>query len=209
MNKLENTKGHWENIYQTKEPDEMSWTQDVSETSLEFVQNLNLPKSANIIDVGGGESKLVDFLLNEGFENISVLDISTKALDKTKKRLGKDAQKVKWITGDITEFKPDESYDLWHDRATFHFLITEPLIKRYIYAAENAVKENGYLIMGTFSTEGPEKCSGLEISQYSEESLAQHLDNGFEKIRCITEDHITPFNTKQNFLFCSFKRIHH
>lgn len=207
MNKLENSKGHWENIYQTKESDEMSWTQAIPETSLRFVHNLNLPKSARIIDVGGGESKLVDLLLEEGFENISVLDISPEALNKTKKRLGKDAQKVKWIAGDITEFKPDETYDLWHDRATFHFLITEPLIKKYISVAKNSVKENGYLIMGTFSTKGPSKCSGLEIRKYSEESLAQNLENEFEKIRCITENHMTPFNTKQNFLFCSFKRI--
>ena len=197
---------HWDKIYSTKQPNEVSWTQEVPKTSLDFVHNANLDKSASIIDIGGGDSKLVDFLLDEGFENISVLDISEQALTRAKQRLGKKATKVIWILSDITEFQPTISYDFWHDRATFHFLITKTQIVKYLSTARQAVKEYGFLTIGTFSKDGPKKCSGLDIKQYSEETLTAELENGFEKIRCVTEDHITPFNTTQNFLFCSFKR---
>jgi len=197
-------KQHWETVYQTKNANEVSWTQNVPQTSLNFIHSFNLEKSANIIDVGGGDSRLVDFLLNEGFENITVLDISEQALEKAKQRLSRKADKVKWIVSDIIEFKPQENFDLWHDRATFHFLTTKEQIAKYLNTARNAVK--GFLTIGTFSDNGPKKCSGLEVKQYNEESLTAELNNGFDKIRCITEDHITPFNTTQNFLFCSFKR---
>jgi cyclopropane fatty-acyl-phospholipid synthase-like methyltransferase len=199
-----NLKQHWETVYQTKNANEVSWTQNVPQTSLNFIHSFNLEKSANIIDVGGGDSRLVDFLLNEGFENITVLDISEQALEKAKQRLSRKADKVKWIVSDIIEFKPQENFDLWHDRATFHFLTTKEQIAKYLNTARNAVK--GFLTIGTFSDNGPKKCSGLEVKQYNEESLTAELNNGFDKIRCITEDHITPFNTTQNFLFCSFKR---
>jgi SAM-dependent methyltransferase len=200
-----NKKEHWETVYRTKQPNEVSWTQDIPKTSLEFIRSFDLPKSAGIIDIGGGDSKLVDFLLDEGFTNLTVLDISGSALEKAKARLGQRAGKVKWVVSDITEFKPSEHYNLWHDRATFHFLITEEQISRYLETARQAI--DGYLTIGTFSQDGPKKCSGLEIKQYSEEQLQAQLDNGFKKIRCITEDHITPFNTRQNFLFCSFKKL--
>ena len=147
---------------------------------------------------------LVDHLLDEGFENITVLDISEKALERTKNRLGEKSKKVKWVVSDVTVFKPKETYDVWHDRATFHFLTTIPQITRYLETARNAVI--GYLTIGTFSDKGPKKCSALDIKQYNEEQLQSQLSNGFRKIKCITEDHITPFNTSQNFLFCSFKR---
>lgn len=197
-------KKHWDNIYETKKPDEVSWTEEVPETSLNFLHSFRLNKKAKIIDVGGGESKFIDFLLDEGFENVSVLDISSKALDKAKKRLGKRANKVNWIVSDITKFKPDTTFDVWHDRATFHFLTQDSQITKYMKTIRKSVA--GYLIIGTFSDKGPEKCSGLEIKKYSEETLSKELRKGFEKIRCLTEDHITPFNTKQNFLFCSFRR---
>ncbi|MBD3748606.1 MAG: class I SAM-dependent methyltransferase [Sphingobacteriales bacterium] len=197
---------HWEKIYSTKQPNEVSWTQEVPKTSLDFVHNANLDKSANIIDIGGGDSKLVDYLLDEGYENVSVLDISEQALNRAKQRLGDKATKVNWIVSDITEFAPTTSYDFWHDRATFHFLTTEPQIVRYLSTARQAVKENGTVTIGTFSDCGPKKCSGLDIKQYSEETLIAKLQNGFEEIKCLTEDHTTPFNTTQNFLFCSFKR---
>jgi cyclopropane fatty-acyl-phospholipid synthase-like methyltransferase len=157
-----------------------------------------------VIDIGGGDSKLVDFLLDESFENITVLDISATALEKTKQRLGNRASKVTWIVSDITDFQPNTSFDLWHDRAAFHFLTTKEQIARYMETARKAI--TGYLIIGTFSDRGPQKCSGLDIKQYSEETLTTELQNGFDKIRCSTEDHITPFNTTQNFLFCSFRR---
>lgn len=197
-------KNHWETIYATKNPDQVSWTQEKPNTSLDFIHSFNLPKTARIIDIGGGESKLVDYLLDEGFENISVLDISEKAIERSKRRLGNKAAKVHWIVSDITEFEPNKTYDVWHDRATFHFLTTKDQIDKYLAVARNAIK--GYLTIGTFSENGPTKCSGLEIKQYSEENLSKALNNGFDKIRCINEDHITPFDTKQNFLFCSFKR---
>lgn len=202
MNKT--TQTHWETVYKTKAANEVSWTQEVPKTSLDFIHSFNLPKTAKIIDVGGGDSKLVDYLLDEGFEDITVLDISAGALEKAKQRLGTKAKKINWIVSDITEFKPATTFDIWHDRATFHFLTTAEQIARYLDIARNAVA--GYLTIGTFSNKGPEKCSGLPIKQYNEEKLSAELKNGFDKIKCITEDHETPFHTTQNFLFCSFKR---
>ncbi len=142
--------------------------------------------------------------IGEGFENITVLDISAKALDKAKKRLGKKALKVNWVVSDITEFKPDTTFDVWHDRATFHFLITSEQVSRYLDTARKFVSD--YLFIGTFSETSPKKCSGLQVKQYSEEKLTTELQNGFRKIRCITEEHITPLDTQQNILFCRFKR---
>lgn len=197
-------KKHWETIYETKNFDQVSWMQEIPKTSLDFINSFELNKSAKIIDIGGGDSKLVDFLLAEGFENITVLDISAKALEKAKIRLGKNSEKVNWIVSDITDFEPQTNYELWHDRAAFHFLTTNEQIEKYISTAQKSV--TGYLTIGTFSENGPQKCSGLEIKQYTEESLSEKLNIAFEKIRCISEDHTTPFNTKQNFLFCSFKR---
>ena len=197
-------KKHWESVYETKNPDQVSWTQETPKTSLEFIHSFGLNKSAKIIDVGGGDSKLVDHLLEEGFNNITVLDISERAIAKAKNRLGKKANKVNWIVSDITEFEPHSSFDVWHDRATFHFLTTDDQIKKYIKIASKFVR--GYLIIGTFSQNGPKKCSGLEIKQYDEDELTMEMKNGFDKIQCVTEDHLTPFNTTQNFLFCSFKK---
>ena len=197
-------KKHWETVYETKNPDQVSWTQDKPTTSLHFIHSFGLPKSAKIIDIGGGDSKLVDYLLDEGFENITVLDISAKALEKAQQRLGDKAKNVNWVVCDITEFEPTTTFDIWHDRAAFHFLTTAEQVEKYLTTARNAV--NGYLTIGTFSENGPQKCSGLEIKQYSEEDLTAALNNGFDKIRCVTEDHTTPFGTTQNFLFCSFKR---
>ncbi len=171
---------------------------------MDFIHSFGLSKTAKIIDIGGGDSKLADYLLDEGFENITVLDISSKALDKAKERLGDRAEKINWIISDITEFKPKITFDVWHDRATFHFLTTREQIAKYMETARSSV--SGFLTIGTFSDNGPDKCSGLQIKQYSEETLTAELQNGFDKIRCVTEDHITPFDTKQNFLFCSFKR---
>jgi 2-polyprenyl-3-methyl-5-hydroxy-6-metoxy-1,4-benzoquinol methylase len=197
-------KKHWEKVYETKNPDQVSWTQESPKTSLDFIHSFGLQKTAKIIDIGGGDSKLVDYLLDEGFENITVLDISAKSLEKAKTRLGEKADKVNWIVCDITEFEPNMTFDVWHDRATFHFLTTTEQISKYINTAKKSV--NGYMTIGTFSKNGPEKCSGLEIKQYNEDELTLELKNGFDKIKCVTEDHVTPFDTTQNFLFCSFKR---
>jgi cyclopropane fatty-acyl-phospholipid synthase-like methyltransferase len=197
-------KQHWETVYETKNSEQVSWTQSIPKTSLNFIHSFGLKKNAKIIDIGGGDSKLVDFLLDESFENITVLDISAKALDKAKQRLGNRANKVNWIVCDVMDYKPNTTYDVWHDRAAFHFLTTQQQITTYIHIASKAV--TGYLIIGTFSVDGPKKCSGLEVKQYNEEILTAELQNDFDKIHCIKEDHITPFNTTQNFLFCSFKR---
>lgn len=202
-----NRKEHWNNVYATKQPHEVSWTQELPATSLEFIKNLNLPKSASIIDIGGGDSKLVDHLLNEGFKNITVLDISEKAIERAKKRLGENANKINWIISDIIEFSPATTYDCWHDRAAFHFLTEKNDINKYLATAKEAVTK--YMVIGTFSDKGPKKCSMLDIHQYTEEELQLALSKGFSKIKCITEDHTTPFGTTQNFIFCSFQKNKH
>ncbi|WP_185226383.1 class I SAM-dependent methyltransferase [Chryseobacterium indologenes] len=201
---MNNQKSHWEHVYETKNPDQVSWTQEKPQTSIDFIISCGLGKEAKIIDIGGGDSNLVDFLLEEGYENITVLDISSKALEKAKERLGTAAEKVQWIETDITEFTPTETYDIWHDRAAFHFLTTPEQVSKYIDIAKKNV--TGCLIIGTFSKNGPTKCSGLDIKQYDEESLSHVFGNDFEKIKCITEDHTTPFGTTQNFVFCNFKK---
>lgn len=201
---METRKEHWENVYATKQPHEVSWTQERPQTSLDFIHSFNLQKTARIIDIGGGDSRLVDCLLDEGFENISVLDISEHALERAKQRLGDKAAKVNWIVCDVTAFNPASTYDCWHDRATFHFLTSTEDIEKYLTTARQSV--TGFMAIGTFSGNGPKKCSMLDVHQYTEEELKEQLADGFEKIRCVTEDHITPFDTAQNFLFCSFKR---
>lgn len=201
----ENKKNHWETVYSSKQANEVSWTQEIPSTSLDLISSFNLSKDAALIDIGGGDSKLVDYLLEEGFSDITVLGISEHALEKAKVRLGENAGKVKWIVNDITEFQPDRTYQVWHDRATFHFLTTSDQIAKYVAIARKATTD--FLAIGTFSKDGPTKCSGLEIKQYDEVQLQKELSLGFEKIKCITEDHVTPFDTKQNFLFCSFRKL--
>ena len=203
---IKNTlKTHWENVFKTKQAHEVSWTQTVPQTSLDILHGFQLSKTAKIIDIGGGDSLLVDFLLQEGFENITVLDISKNALQRAKTRLGRAmAKKVTWIVADINDFKPTTIYDVWHDRAAFHFLTTTDEIEHYIRIATESV--SGFMSIGTFSENGPTKCSGLTIKQYSELELTAQLSQGFTKLKCITENHTTPFKTEQQFLFCSFRR---
>lgn len=201
-----NRKQHWENIYQTKELTDVSWYQPIPETSLAMIEKLQLSKDAKIIDVGGGDSFLAEFLLNLGYTDITLLDISTNAIERAKERMGESAQKVNWIVSDVTQFNPTEKYDLWHDRAAFHFLRSENDIEVYLDVLQHAIAEKGQLIIGTFSEDGPLKCSGIEIKQYSEESMAKQFEADFEKIACLQVVHPTPFDTTQNFTFCSFKR---
>lgn len=198
-------KNHWEKVYQTKTPDEVSWTQEKPQTSLDLINSCALGKEAKIIDIGGGDSTLVDFLLNEGYQNITVLDISAKALERAQKRLGSQAEKVTWIEADVTEFEPKETYDIWHDRAAFHFLTQQEHIRKYLQITKESVA--GYMILGTFSINGPKKCSGLDIQQYDEQSITSLFKENFEKLSCFTEDHTTPFNTIQNFIFCRFRKL--
>jgi trans-aconitate methyltransferase len=200
-------KKHWENIYQTKQINEVSWYEPTPETSLDFLKQFNVPPTAKIIDIGGGDSFLVDYLLDKGYQDITVLDISEAAINRAKKRLGNRAESVKWIVADAAKFQPTEQYDFWHDRAAFHFLTDEQEVSNYLEIAQKSIKPTGVLVIGTFSEQGPTKCSGIEIKQYSENSMAERLKDFFEKIKCTTIDHKTPFDTIQNFVFCSFKKL--
>lgn len=201
------TKEHWEKIYGSKQPSEVSWYQATPKLSLDFLRDLQIAKDAAIIDVGGGDSFFVDHLLDAGFTNITVLDISETAINRAKPRLGSKSGMVNWIVGDITEFVPDRKFDFWHDRAVFHFLTTKEQINKYLDIANKTLSASGKIVIGTFSETGPSACSGLHIKQYSESSLTALIKKWFRKIKCIHSDHITPFNTIQNFLFCSFKKV--
>jgi 2-polyprenyl-3-methyl-5-hydroxy-6-metoxy-1,4-benzoquinol methylase len=202
---VNNLKEHWENVYATKTPQEVSWTQERPTISLDFIASFQLEKSSSIIDVGGGDSLLVDFLLDLGYTNLSVLDISAHAIERAKVRLGEKASLVTWIVSDINDFEPLQNYDLWHDRAAFHFLTTQKDIERYVELVSKHVKQ---LVIGTFSTNGPFKCSGLEITQYDENELGQLFGpHGFEVQTTKREDHMTPFGTTQNFVFASMVKL--
>ena len=199
-----NLKDHWERIYQSKAFQELTWAQEVPHTSLDFIRSFNLPLDARIIDMGGGDSMLVDHLLNLGYTNITVLDISAQSLERAKQRLGVEAYKVKCLAGDARTFVCERPYDLWHDRAAFHFLVTEEDVRNYLRMAGRCVSQ--FMILGTFSTTGPAKCSGLPVHQYSDHQLAHLFMEDFRKIKCINVDHVTPTKATQNFTFCSFRK---
>ena len=199
-------KNHWEHIYNTKQPNQVSWTQEMPSISINFVKQFQIPKDAAIIDVGGGDSKFVDYFLAEGYTNVSVLDISEAAINRAKARLGDKALNVNWIVTDILAFNPALQYDLWHDRAAFHFQTENSSISKYIDIVNKSV--TGKVIIGTFSVDGPTKCSGLEIKQYEETSLKNEFENAqFKNIECKRDDHITPSGSVQNFIFCAFEKI--
>jgi 2-polyprenyl-3-methyl-5-hydroxy-6-metoxy-1,4-benzoquinol methylase len=201
-----NRKKHWENIYHTKELKELSWFEPLPFTSIELIEKTAKNKDSKIIDVGGGDSFVVDHLLKKGYTNVTVLDVSALAIERAQKRLGLKAKLVKWIIADATEFAPAEKYDVWHDRAAFHFLTHEEEIKKYQESLYNGVQTGGSFIISTFSKNGPTKCSGIEIKQYSEATLTELFGNKFNKRECKTIDHITPFKTHQNFVFCVFEK---
>lgn len=198
---------HWENIYQAKKLSEVSWYQPTPATSLAFFKEFKVPLTAKIIDIGGGDSLLVDHLLNLGYKDITVLDISETAIERAKTRLGDRAQQVTWIIADATTFQPTQKYDFWHDRAAFHFLTSDNDIDAYLETVQQNLRPNGILVIGTFSENGPKKCSGIDIHQYSERSMIARLQKFFTKIKCSTVDHTTPSGTIQNFIFCSFKKM--
>mgnify|MGYP001007013110 FL=1 len=199
-------KKHWETIYQTKELNEVSWYQPNPETSLQFFQQLEIPVTAKIIDIGGGDSFLTDHLLDLGYQDLSVLDVSETAIERAKQRLGERAKDVKWIVSDVSDFQPTTSYDCWHDRAAFHFLTKDVEVEKYVQMASKAITTGGKMIIGTFSEQGPKKCSGIDIRQYSETTMTDLFSRYFQKITCITADHKTPFDTTKNFVFCSFRK---
>ena len=200
-------KNHWDNIYETKTDQEKSWFQSYPKTSIEIFESLDIPLTARIIDVGGGDSRFAEVLVKKGYENIWVLDISENAIQRSKNRLGNLAKRIHWIVFDITTYEFDGlQFDLWHDRAAFHFLTAEDKMLHYVLSSKDAIRKNGHMIVATFSEQGPRKCSGLDIKQYSEDSLSARFLPYFECINCIREDHVTPFQTTQNFLFCVLKR---
>lgn len=196
-------KSHWENIYETKTPADVSWTQDYPQTSVDLITKSKINKGDSIIDIGGGDSTLVDSLLELGYTNLTVLDISSKSIARAKSRLGAKSNLVTWIDADITQFVPDKKYGLWHDRAAFHFLTHSNDIKRY---ASKVSASAEYLVLGTFSTNGPLKCSGLPITQYNKASLNNVFGKAFHLQDCFVQDHVTPFKTVQNFTFARFKK---
>ena len=197
-------KQHWENIYQTRKLTEVSWHQPIPSTSLSFFAEYNVPKNAKIIDIGGGDSFLTDHLLDLGYTDITILDISQAAIDRAKARLGTRAENVKWIIADAATFSPTEKYDFWHDRAAFHFLTGENEILNYLTTAKKNINPEGLFVLGTFSEEGPKKCSGINIKQYSETTMTELIGTFFEKKKCLTTNHQTPSGSIQNFVFCVF-----
>ena len=200
-------KTHWENIYDTKRLEEVSWFQPKPTTSLALIEMLNLSEAAKIIDIGGGDSLLVDNLLAHGFKDISVLDISKKALQRAQHRLDdENSTKVTWIEADISNYLPNEIYDIWHDRAVFHFLTNPESVAHYVAISSAHIKKGGYLIVATFSEDGPHKCSGLTIQQYNEESLPAVFAENFETERVFKEIHITPTGNEQSFVFAVLRR---
>ncbi|MEO5777227.1 MAG: class I SAM-dependent methyltransferase [Flavobacterium sp.] len=204
---MENRKTHWENVFAVKQEKEVSWYQEYPQTSVDFLTALELPLDVKIIDIGGGDSYFIDALLDLGYTNLTLLDISANAIDRITKRLGAKASgKVTFIVSDVLNFNPEEKYDFWHDRACFHFLTDPEEIDNYAELVNKAVSKNGRVFIGTFSESGPLKCSGLEIKQYNQESLRFIFERDFVLKGCFVEDHKTPFDTTQNFLFCGFKR---
>lgn len=203
---MEHLKAHWENIYNTRNLTEVSWYQKKPKVSLELIHSFDLPKNAAIIDIGGGDSNLADYLIDEGFSNIDVLDISKTALEHLQNRLGERAENLNFIQADAADFQSEEKYELWHDRATLHFLTEEWQVKNYIKTLEASVVKGGYVILATFSEKGPTMCSGRKIKQYSKQDLKALLHEKFENLECKNIDHTTPSGAVQNFTFCSFKR---
>jgi len=200
-------KVHWENIFQTKNTSKVSWHQAYPTTSLQLIKELKIPLSSKIIEVGSGDSFLGDYLLKEGYSEITLLDISEKALNTIKTRLGDTATEVTFIPADIVQFSVSEEYELWHDRAVFHFLTSESDINCYVKNVTESLKKGAYLVLGTFSNNGPDVCSGLKVQQYSEKDLIDLFASNFKKIKCFTENHNTPSGESQNFVFCIFQKM--
>ena len=202
-----NRKKHWGDVYQEKSPSELSWYQKEPKLSLELIRCTNVASNDAIIDVGGGASVLVDYLSKESFTNLTVLDISENAIAMAKKRLGDTAKSIEWIVSDITQFDTSQKFSLWHDRALFHFL-TDPSDREiYVKALIKAIRTEGHLIIATFATGGPEKCSGLEIVQYDSEKMIAELGDNFSLVEERKEIHITPANNEQEFIFFHFLRV--
>lgn len=198
---------HWETVYTTKGEQKVSWIQETPVTSLELLAGVGATPSTRIIDIGGGASRLVDSLLERGFRAITVLDLSTAALETAKARLGAQAARVRWIVADATVWEPTESYDIWHDRAAFHFLTEAHDRAAYVARMKRALRVGGHAIIATFAPDGPARCSGLPIMRYDAETLGQTLGQGFELIETRRHTHATPLGTTQSFQFSVFRWV--
>ncbi|HHZ81864.1 MAG TPA: class I SAM-dependent methyltransferase [Flavobacteriales bacterium] len=201
------SKTHWDNVYNTKGDNEVGWYQDTPVTSLQLIEELRLGLNDSVIDVGGGNSNLIFELTGLGFSNLTVLDISSSALNRTKKKMGSLASRVTWVVSDILDYESYNEYELIHDRAAFHFLTNPDDVERYAKWAMDSTKMGGYIIISTFSLSGPKRCSNLDIVQYSAKSLEKVFRKGFKLVKTMDTVHITPFNSTQNFVFCVFKRV--
>lgn len=197
---------HWNSIYQTKSDTDVSWFENEPRISLELIKAVS-PKQGSVIDVGGGASRLVDALLAAGFGAVTVLDISTTALERAKTRLGDQADRASWVVADITQRPNLGQFELWHDRAVFHFLTDPEDRRKYVESASQTVRVGGHLIIGTFALDGPEKCSGLEICQYDSARLCNELRPWFQLLQERRHVHVTPAGKEQQFIFCVFQRV--
>ena len=197
------SKAHWEHIYKSKGAREVSWFQEHAAQSIELIKKTGVSLGAKIIDVGGGASTLVDDLLDLGYTEITVLDISGAALRRSQDRLGHRASRVTWLELDITQAELNSNfYDVWHDRAVFHFLTRADDRHRYVQAVNRSVKTGGHVIVASFGPAGPERCSGLEVVRYSPETMHDEFGNDFELVDSTTQTHHTPFGTDQQFIYC-------
>jgi SAM-dependent methyltransferase len=199
-------KTHWNRIYEKNSPQEVGWYQEHPEMSLKLIAATGVVVDGSIIDVGGGTSKLSGILLDRGYKDLTVLDISRSSIERAKVQFGPKNMHITWIEADVTTFNFTKKFDIWHDRAVFHFL-TEPLDReRYVSSVSNALKPGGYLIISSFGLEGPRKCSGLKIVRYSPETLSNEFGDGFELLETMDEIHTTPYQIQQQFIYCRFKK---
>jgi trans-aconitate methyltransferase len=199
-------KDHWETVYATKGENEVSWFQDDPAPSLELIERAQPGPDSAIIDIGGGASRLVDALLERGLRRVTVLDISAAALDLAALRLGRRASKAQWIVADVTEWEPSRRFDIWHDRAAFHFLVDAEDRAAYITRLKQALRPGGHAIIATFAADGPEKCSGLPVNRYDPAGLAKELGEEFTLLDSSAHDHATPWNSNQRFQFSIFRK---
>ena len=198
---------HWENIYSTKGETEVSWFQATPAPSLELMALIGATRRSAIIDIGGGASRLVDNLVSQGYEEVTVLDLSAAALAAAKARIGDGAKRVKWIAADVTTWEPSQTYDVWHDRAAFHFLTDSADQAAYVDRLRRALRRGGHAIIGTFAPDGPEKCSGLPVARHNAESLGAVLGREFVLVDARSHKHLTPWGVTQHYQFSTFRRI--
>lgn len=197
---------HWDEVYRTKAPDSVSWYQPTPEPSLRALDELRLPVTASLIDVGGGASSLVDRLVERGWPDLTVLDIAAPALDLAKARLGDETARVAWVIDDVTAWRPERQYDAWHDRAVFHFLTELEQRLAYRRALETGTAPGSAVIIATFAPDGPERCSGLPVQRYDAAALVREFSSVFALERDWREEHTTPNGGRQSFQWCVFRR---